>query len=60
MDTFLPQGFNEIFKGATEKLLTDARVKCVLVAYEQALEDPKTVIPTALHAAIEALRKEQK
>lgn len=57
MDTFLPQGFDEIFKGATDKLVTDARVKCVIVAYEQALKDPKTLMPTTLHAAIEALRR---
>jgi hypothetical protein len=57
MDTFLPQGFEEIFKGATDKMVTDARVKCVLVAYEKALNDPKFIAPSYLHAALEGLRR---
>lgn len=56
-DPFLPVGFNEIFNRATKELLTDARIKAVLVAYDSALGDPKAVIPTALHAALEGLRR---
>ena len=57
MDTFLPQGFEEIFKSATKNLVTDARIKAVLIAYDQALADPKFVAPSYLHAAIEGLRR---
>ena len=56
-DPFLPTGFKEIFGMATERLTTEARVKCVLIAYDKALEDPKVVMPSSLHAAIEALRR---
>ena len=56
-DPFLPVGFSEIFGMATKKLTTEARIKCVLMAYDKALEDPKVVMPSSLHAAIEALRR---
>jgi hypothetical protein len=48
MDTFLPEGFNEIF---------NTRIRAVLVAYAKALEDPKFVCPSHLHAALEGLRR---
>ncbi len=56
-DPFLPVGFAEIFETATEKLTTDARVRCVLIAYDQALQDKKAVLPSYLHAALEGLRR---
>ena len=56
-DPFLPVGFNEIFKTATDKMLTESRIKCVLIAYDQALSDPKATLPTYLHAALEGLRR---
>jgi len=57
MDTFLPQGFDEIFQGATKGMITDTHIKCVLIAYEKALADPKAVLPTYLHAALEGLKR---
>ena len=57
MDTFLPQGFDEIFQTATKGMITDARIKCVIIAYESALADPKVVLPTYLHAALEGLKR---
>lgn len=57
MDTFLPQGFNEIFGMATERLTTDARIKAVLIAYDKALADPNVVLPSYLHATLEGLRR---
>ncbi len=56
-DPFLPVGFMEIFDTATKKMTSEARIKCVLLAYDQAMQDKTTKIPTALHAAIEALRR---
>ena len=56
-DPFLPSGFREIFENATGKMVTEIRIKAVLVAYDAALQDKKAVIPTALHVAIEGLRR---
>ena len=33
------------------------RLQAIIAAYDRALADPKTVIPTLLHAAIEAARR---
>ena len=59
MDTYenIQNGWTEMFEQAHKNILTDARIRCVIVAYEAALADPKAVIPTALHAAIEGLRR---
>ena len=57
MDSFLPAGFDKIFEGAKKTMLTDARVRAVIIAYEQALADPKFVAPSYLHAALEGLRR---
>lgn len=60
MDSYLPKDFDLgrfMFAAAHAGITTDARIKCVLIAYEKALEDPKAAIPTALHAAIEGLRR---
>ena len=57
MDTYLPKDFAEMFDKATARLTQDARIMAVLAAYDRALEDKSTHIPTTLHAAIEALRK---
>jgi hypothetical protein len=32
-------------------------LRAILIAYDKALADPKVVLPTYLHAAIEAARK---
>jgi hypothetical protein len=34
------------------------KIEAILAAYDRALEDPKVVIPTYLHAALEGARKE--
>ena len=57
MDTFLPDGFNEIFEMATKELTTEARIRAVLAAYDRALGDAYTHLPSYLHAAIEGLRR---
>jgi len=57
MDSILPADFKEAFEAATKTLVREGRIKAVIAAYEKALEDPKFVAPTALHAAIEALRR---
>ena len=57
MDYYIPAAFDEILRGATKTIVTDGRIRALLVAYDQALADPKTKIPTVLHAAIEALRR---
>lgn len=57
MDAYLPEGFAQIFNAATEQMTTSARIQAVLLAYERALEDPKFVCPSHLHAALEALRR---
>ena len=54
---FLPSGFSEIFGMATERLTTDARIRAVLIAYDKAREDPKTVLPSYLTATLEGLRR---
>jgi len=51
------RSFDESFKNATAQLVMGSRVRAVLAAYEKALEDPKFVAPSFLHAAIEALRR---
>jgi hypothetical protein len=56
-DPFLPVGFSEIFGMATKNLTTEARIKAVLLAYDKALADPKVVLPTYMHCALEALRR---
>ena len=56
-DPFMPVGFSEIFETATKRMTLEARIKCVLLAYDAALEDKTTKLPTPLHAAIEALRR---
>ena len=56
-DPFLPVGFSEIFGMATERLTTEARVRAVLIAYDTAIKDPKTVIPSYLTATLEGLRR---
>ena len=57
MDSFLPAGFAQIFETATKEMVQQARIRCVIIAYEKALQDPKVVMPSSLHAAIEALRR---
>ena len=57
MDSFLPAGFAEIFETATKNMTNEARIKVLLIAYDEAVQDPKALIPTKLHAAIEALRR---
>ena len=57
MDTYLPTDFAVMFKEATERMTQDARVRALLIAYDEALKDEKVVIPTSLHVVIEALRK---
>lgn len=46
-----------IMKQAKEALGRPA-LEAIVAAYDKALSDPRTVIPTTLHAAIEAGRKE--
>jgi hypothetical protein len=55
-DPFMPVGFDEIFRTATDKMLTDARVRCVQIAYEKALAED-AVLPSYLHAALCGLRR---
>jgi hypothetical protein len=61
MDSYLPPDFLDLgrfmFDAAHKGMLTDGRIRCVLIAYDAALQDPKAVIPTSLHAALEGLRR---
>jgi len=57
MDSYIPAAFDEILRGATKTIVTDGRIRAVILAYEKALQDPKFVAPSFLHAAIEALRR---
>lgn len=59
MDTYesITNGWTEMFDQAHKSIVTDGRIMAVLVAYEQALADPKFVAPSYLHAALEGLRR---
>lgn len=62
MDTYqnLPPDFDLgrfMFDAANKGLLMDARIRCVVLAYEKALADPKVVMPSYLHCALESLRR---
>jgi len=61
MDPYLPPGFDLgrlLFDQANKELRPALflRARTVIKAYDKALEDPRAVLPTYLHAAIEALR----
>jgi hypothetical protein len=55
-DPFMPVGFDEIFRTATAKMVTEARVKAVLLAYERAMTE-NAQLPTYLVATLEGLRR---
>lgn len=60
MDSYLPKDFDLgrfMFDAAHKGMTQEGRIRCVILAYEKALEDPKFVCPSSLHAAIEALRR---